>query len=124
MLQSLLRVSSIPTFIADWPSSLRFLPLCFVDHDLKRCQRSRERGSGITKLVCIFETEGSAITMKVFISCKRDFRQKTLGCSACLSLIGRVRPRSVRPVIIYLVNGETDTTGHFGRSVEQVSDLQ
>jgi hypothetical protein len=61
--------------------------------------------------------------MMVFISSKRDFRQKTLGCSACLSLIGRGRRRSIRPGIIYLVNGETDTIGHFGRRVERGSDL-
>ena len=93
------------------------LPLRQVDFYLKRCELSRERSDGVAKYVRIFETEGSATTLKVFISLKRDLRQKVLGRSTCLSLLGDKRPKSVRPVIIYLVDGENNTTGRFGRSV-------
>jgi hypothetical protein len=93
------------------------LPQRQVDLYLKRCELSRERSDGVAKYVGIFETEGSAIALKVFISLKRDLRQKALGRSTCLGLVGYERPKSVRPVIIYLVDGENDTTGHFGRSV-------
>jgi hypothetical protein len=93
------------------------LPLRQVDLYLSRCELSRERSDGVAKYVGIFETEGSAIALKVFISLKRDLRQKALGRSTCLGLVGYERPKSVRPVIIYLVDGENDTTGHFGRSV-------
>ena len=48
------------------------LPLRQVDLYLKRCELSRERSDGVAKYVGIFETEGSAIALKVFISLKRD----------------------------------------------------
>ena len=101
----------------------RLLPLCLIDRDLKRCQLGRECGDGVPKYVSIFETESSAITLKGCVAFKGDLRQKGVGCSTCLGLIGDKRPKSVCPVIIYLVDGENDTTGHFGRSVEQGSDL-
>jgi hypothetical protein len=97
---------------------VRLLPLCLIDCDLKRCQLGRECGDGVPKYIGIFETEGSAITLKGCISFKRDLRQKGLGCNTCLGLRGDKRPKSV-----YLVDGENDTTGHFGRSVELGSDL-
>jgi hypothetical protein len=48
------------------------LPLLQVNLDLKRCELSREGSDGVAKYVSIFETEGSAIALKVFISLKRD----------------------------------------------------
>jgi hypothetical protein len=48
------------------------LPLLQVNLDLKRFELSRERSDGVAKYVSIFETEGSAIALKVFISLKRD----------------------------------------------------
>jgi hypothetical protein len=61
--------------------------------------------------------------MKVFISLKRDFEKEILRCSTCLGLVEHEQPKYVRTVIIYLVEGENDTTGHFGRSVEQVWEV-